>query len=291
MAAGPTGGHMQQRDPDSVATRLRVAGGRLTADQLEALAGACRRFGQGYVHLTVRQAVEIPHVRRSEADALTEELAAAALRLGACGPRVRGVPACPALTCSHGVIDAQELAGALDERFFGRSAPHKFKLAVTGCPNGCVKPQENDVGVGGVRTADFHEDDCTACGACVDACPVPGVLALEGGALRVRLDGCIHCGDCVAACPTGAWEDTGPGYAVFVGGRMGRRPHLGERLPFVLRSAAAVVALVEQVLAWYQREGRTRERFADTIERVGPPALLAHLHAAGVAGEPAAAVV
>lgn len=295
-----TGGLMKQRDPGQVAARLRVVGGRLTADQLEAIAAACRRHGDGTVHLTVRQSVEIPHVPREAGDAVAADLAAAGLELGACGARVRGVPACPATGCAHGVVDAQALAQALDERFFGRDGlPHKFKLAVTGCPNGCAKPHENDVGVGGARPTAFHPEDCTACGACVDACPIPGLLALEDGALRVRTDprpgcegqpdGCIQCGDCVAACPTGAWEDTGPAFAVFVGGRMGRRPRLGERLPFVLRRGAEVVALVDRALAWYAREGRPRERFGDTIERLGLPALLAWLRPAGAGAEPAGA--
>lgn len=269
-AAHGTGGLMKQRDPDAVAARLRVVGGRLTAAQLEALADVCRRYGRGHVHLTVRQGVEVPHVPRTASGALEVELAAAGLALGACGPRVRTVPACPAENCSHGVVDSQALAQKIDARFFGRGdLPHKFKIAVSGCPNSCVKPQENDVGVGGAATQAFHEETCTACGLCVDACPVPGVLEIVDDALVCHGAACIHCGDCVAACPTGAWEDTGPGFAIFVGGRMGRRPRLGDRLPVVLRDVDAVVAVIERTLAWYAREGRPRERFGDTIDRVG----------------------
>ncbi|MBM7000477.1 4Fe-4S binding protein [bacterium] len=47
-------------------------------------------------------------------------------------------------------------------------------------------------------------DECVACGACVDACPM-GVLEIEEEvATVVDEDSCIACGSCVDACPSGA---------------------------------------------------------------------------------------
>jgi electron transfer flavoprotein alpha subunit len=44
----------------------------------------------------------------------------------------------------------------------------------------------------------FYSDKCTACGACMDACPF-GILRLEGGALSI-VEGCNLCGACVEVC-------------------------------------------------------------------------------------------
>ena len=52
---------------------------------------------------------------------------------------------------------------------------------------------------------EFHEDDCTGCGACVNVCP-SGALSMkdEGGKriLEIHWDICIFCGQCQANCLT-----------------------------------------------------------------------------------------
>ncbi|MEE8715523.1 MAG: 4Fe-4S binding protein [Coriobacteriales bacterium] len=51
---------------------------------------------------------------------------------------------------------------------------------------------------------DIDTDECTACGSCVDACPM-GVIEIEDEvATVVDEDSCIACGSCVDACPSGA---------------------------------------------------------------------------------------
>ena len=52
--------------------------------------------------------------------------------------------------------------------------PHKFKIAVGGCPNNCVKPDLNDLGIVGQLIPNFDEDECNGCKKCsvVTACPM-----------------------------------------------------------------------------------------------------------------------
>ena len=46
-------------------------------------------------------------------------------------------------------------------------------------------------------------DDCIACGACVEACPV-NAIAEGDGKYEINADECIECGACAEACPVDA---------------------------------------------------------------------------------------
>ena len=278
VATLKAGGLMKQKEPDLFSVRLRVVGGYMEAAQLEALAELARKYAHGHIHLTTRQGVEIPYVHFNDIERLREGLAQVGLEFGACGPRVRTITACQGGSCSHGLIDSQALARKIDERVFGRSGlPHKFKIGVTGCPNACIKPQENDLGIMGIVRKVFHEELCNRCGLCVLACPIPGTLELEGDQLLYREETCVHCGACIAACPTDAWKQVGTGYVIFVGGKMGKRPRLGDRLPIKIRDEEHLLQIVDQVIEWYATQGQPRERFGVTLDRIGVDALVAYL--------------
>ncbi|MBR3234811.1 MAG: 4Fe-4S binding protein [Atopobiaceae bacterium] len=51
----------------------------------------------------------------------------------------------------------------------------------------------------------INADECIACGACADGCPV-GVLEVDDVAVAANPDDCVGCGACVDACPVGAIE-------------------------------------------------------------------------------------
>ena len=54
----------------------------------------------------------------------------------------------------------------------------------------------------------YRRQNCRACGACRDACPV-GAVVFEDDWPRLDRDACTLCLECVAACPHGALEATG----------------------------------------------------------------------------------
>lgn len=264
------GGLMKQKEPDLFSVRLRVVGGFVTAAQLEKLAETARKYGSGHVHLTTRQGVEIPFVAFKDIERLREDLAEEELEFGACGPRVRTITACQGANCSHGLVDCMAIANVVDARVFGRAGlPHKFKIGITGCPNACIKPLENDLGIQGIILKTFHEKDCNGCGLCVQACPIPGALEVSDDHLIYSEELCVRCGSCIASCPSDAWERTGTGYAVYVGGKMGKRPILGRRLPHEPQTLDELLAIIDKSIEWYAERGEPRERFGDTIERVG----------------------
>lgn len=64
------GGFMRQKQKNHFSLRLRVVGGNLTAEQLAKIAEVAAQFGDGHVHLTSRQSVEIPFVKLEDIDAV-----------------------------------------------------------------------------------------------------------------------------------------------------------------------------------------------------------------------------
>ncbi len=281
LGAWKSAGWMKQKEPGLFAVRLRIVGGRLTAEHLEALSRIARRFGRGVVHLTARQGVELPYVRGGDRDALVAALAESGLAVGVCGPRLRTITACQGGICRHGRCDPQALAARFDEQFFGRPGlPHKFKIGLAGCANGCTKPLENDLGIAGAVENLWHPDLCTACGLCVEVCPSQS-LRQPAPDRPPQLDatGCVRCGRCVTVCPSGAWSEGRAGFLLYVGGMMGAVPHLGHRLGGMVLGEDRLLEIAERLVALYAAEGRPGERFARTVDRLG---LEAVRRAAGV---------
>lgn len=53
--------------------------------------------------------------------------------------------------------------------------------------------------------AKVNKDECTACGTCVEECPVEAiVISEEEGCAIVDEEECVDCGACEEACPTEA---------------------------------------------------------------------------------------
>ena len=170
-AALKKGGFMRQKQKGCFSLRIAVVGGNLTAENIKTVAEVAEKYGHGYVHMTSRQGIEIPFIKVEDINVVKEELAKGGVGTGVCGPRVRTITACQGSEiCPSGCIDTYTLAKELDERYFGRELPHKFKFGVTGCQNNCLKAEENDVGIKGGMTVECSHDDCIQCGVCVKAC-------------------------------------------------------------------------------------------------------------------------
>ena len=146
-------GWLLNKGGDTFSARVVTVNGKVTAEQMQALAAAARQFGHGEVVLTSRMSVEVPGVPASMIEPFEAALAAVGLSVGGTGPRVRPVVACKGTLCPHGLIDAFSLAEKIHRRFYegwhGVALPAKFKIGVGGCPNNCVKPTLNDIGIVG----------------------------------------------------------------------------------------------------------------------------------------------
>ncbi len=266
-----SGGLMKQKKRDLFSLRLRIVGGFVKSEQISKLSEIARKYGEGYIHLTTRQGIEIPNVNFKEFEKVKKELALVDLEMGASGQGVRTVTACQGKECSHGLIDCLALAKEIDKRYFGIGGhPHKFKIGITGCPNGCIKPQENDLGIMGRLRKNFVKENCNYCELCAQVCPVGAIeVDKENREIIFHENKCIGCGDCVYSCPTNAWQKRQEGYTIFVGGKMGKFPNLGEKVFDFVDTKEEVLEIIKKTLEFYKKYGKKGERFGNTLDRTG----------------------
>ncbi len=262
------GGFMRQKQKNNFSLRLRVVGGNLSAAQLAGIARVAEEYGDGHVHLTSRQSVEIPFIKLEDIDTVKAALAENDVEPGVCGPRVRTVTSCQGeAVCPSGCIDTYALAKELDDRYFARELPHKFKFGVTGCQNNCLKSEENDLGIkGGIRVS-WREDDCIGCGVCVKACR-QGAVELKDGKITVDDDKCNFCGRCCKSCPTDAW-DTVQGYIVSFGGLFGNSISKGYTIVPFIEDHDTLMRVCDAAIQFFDDNANAGERFKFTIDRVG----------------------
>ena len=262
--------------------RVITRNGRLTSSELSHIAEAARRFGSGIAAMTTRQTIEIQAIPYANIDALIAFLKEAGLAPGGTGPKVRPVVSCKGTTCVFGLIDTYALSLAIHERFYlgyrSVKLPHKFKIAVGGCPNNCVKPDLNDVGIVGQCIVTPDTSLCRACGNCkiISGCPMKSATLSDDKIAKG--DTCSSCGRCLGKCPFGVFEKAEVGYAVYIGGRWGKVGSRGIRLSRLAKSEEEVLSLVESIILFYRAEGKAGERLADTVARIGIEAVEAALY-------------
>lgn len=263
-------GVIPQKQKDYYVIRIKSVAGDMDAEYLRSVAGVSEKYADGKVHLSTRQGMEIHNIHVSKVIEARKELEEAGIELGACGPRVRGIMACPgAKTCRHGIIETKELAKELDKRYFREEAPGKFKIAVSGCPNDCSKPVENDVGIMGGVLPRWNKEKCIECGLCVNVCPTEAITSDEKGNYVLHVDKCILCGICINNCTGDAWEEEKKGYTLYLGGTMGKKPRLGTRAKVLIQSSEELFRYIDKALEFYRKHGRKKERFGYVMERIG----------------------
>ena len=139
-----------------------------------------------------------------------------------------------------------------------------------GCPNNCVKPNLNDLGIIGQRLPEIDLAKCKGCKVCQvqNNCPIK-VAQMVDGKIQIHLDECNHCGRCIGKCPFGAVNESLTGYKVYIGGRWGKKVAEGRALDRIFTSEEEVIDVVERAILFFRDEGISGERFADTIARLG----------------------
>lgn len=263
-----------KRYDDVFNVRVITRNGKLTSEEQIKVAEAAERFGSGEVTMTTRLTLEIQGVPYDNLDDIFAFLEEAGLETGGTGSKVRPVVSCKGTTCQYGLIDTFALSEKLHELYYigyhGVSLPHKFKIAVGGCPNNCVKPDLNDLGIIGQRVPEIDLSKCRGCKNCQveNSCPIK-VAKMVDGKIQIAPEACNHCGRCVDKCPFGAVNESTTGYKIYIGGRWGKKAAEGRALDKIFTSEEEVIDVVERAILFFRDEGISGERFADTIARLG----------------------
>lgn len=265
-------GFIPQRQPGRLIMRIRNRAGNITAADLRKVAYLAEQYGQGVVHVTTRQALEIPGVAVERFEQALKAIKEAGLLPAVCGPRIRPIAACPGTdACLYGLQNARLLAEALDKQWVGHDVPWKTKIAVSGCPNSCTKPQANDIGFKGVSEPQIDQAACIQCGLCIRRCPAK-CMEMQGQTLVIHYGQCLACGVCIGLCKKKALSVGRQGFHVYIGGKGGRYPRNGELFAMFVAANEAPPYL-QAILTTYQEVAEKGERLSAVVARLGLPAL------------------
>ena len=262
-----------KRYTDVFNVRVITRNGRITTDEVRAIAEAADRFGSGKVAMTSRLTIEVQGVPYDNIEPMMAFLKEYGLETGGTGPKVRPVVSCKGTTCQYGLIDTFSLSEKIHEKFYvgyhNVALPHKFKIAVGGCPNNCVKPELNDLSVIGQRYPTVDLEKCKGCKKCQveAACPIK-VAKVVDGKMVIDPTACNHCGRCKGKCLFDAISYV-DGYKVSIGGRWGKKTAAAHPLRYLFTTEEEVLDMVEKTICFFRDEGISGERFADTINRLG----------------------
>ena len=271
-------GFLLNRGTECFSGRLVAPAGIYSPEMLQAIAECAAAFGSGKVIFTARLNAEIVGIPFDKIPAAEAFMAERGLSFGGTGAKIRPVVACKGTTCVYGNIDTHAIAQTIYDTFYigmrDVKLPHKFKIGVGGCPNSCMKPSLNDVGVEGCKTFLFDADLCHGCASCAvsRACPSKAVTVIDGKAVTDESK-CTKCGVCVGKCPFGAVPKEAPSACrIYVGGTWGKKQRMGTRLSGIY-SVDDIPAVIEGVILWYKENGLAKERLGAAIDRIGIDAL------------------
>ena len=267
-------GFLSNKGTDNFSGRIITVNGKITAAQQQCIAEAAEKFGNGNITFTTRLTIEVQGIPYDKIEDFRAFLREAGLETGGTGSLVRPVVACKGTTCQYGLLDSFGLSEEIHHRFYEGyhtvRLPHKFKIAVGGCPNNCVKPDLNDLGIIGQRIPNLDPDECNGCKKCgvVQACPM-GAATLSDGVAEIDKSICNNCGRCVDKCHFDAMDGGTYGYKIYIGGRWGKKVAQGRALSKVFTDKDEAMAVIEKAILLFREQGKTGERFAKTIERLG----------------------
>lgn len=263
-------GFMPQIQKDHYSMRLKIVGGQIQTEQLLKVYEIAKKYGRDYIHMTSRQSIEIPFIRLEDVEIVKKELAKAGLQPGAGGPRIRTITACQgSAVCRSGLIDTTALAKEIDQKYYNREVPHKFKIGITGCRNNCLKAEENDIGIKGGMKPRWIENKCSFCGLCEGICREKSIIVdKQNHKLIFNENNCNFCGRCVKVCPANAWEGQS-GFIVFFGGLFGNRIAIGKQLMPIIYSTEMLYNVIDTTLLFFKSYGNQGERFGNTLDRAG----------------------
>lgn len=145
-------GNIQKDGTYSVVPRMW--GGVTTPTELRTIADVADRFNIPAMKVTGGQRIDLIGVAKEDLPKVWKDLNAGGLVSGhAYGKSLRTVKTCVGSSwCRFGTRDSMAMGVKLEKMTWGSWMPHKFKLAVSGCPRNCAEATIKDFGVVAVQS-------------------------------------------------------------------------------------------------------------------------------------------
>ena len=129
----------------------RMFGGVTTARDLRRIADVVDKYRIPTVKVTGGQRIDLLGVRKEDLPKVWKDLDMPSGH--AYAKALRTVKTCVGSEwCRFGVQDSTQMGIDLEQAFWKMAAPHKVKMAVSGCPRNCAESGIKDVGVIGVES-------------------------------------------------------------------------------------------------------------------------------------------
>jgi nitrite reductase (NADH) large subunit len=140
-------GNIQKDGSFSVVPRMW--GGLTNPKELRAIADVAEKFKVPEVKVTGGQRIDLFGVKKEDLPAMWADLSSAGFVSGhAYGKALRTVKTCVGSQwCRFGTQDSTGLGVRIERMTWGSWMPHKFKMAVSGCPRNCAEATIKDFGV------------------------------------------------------------------------------------------------------------------------------------------------
>ena len=127
----------------------RMWGGVTNASELRRIADVADKFKVPTVKVTGGQRIDLLGIKKEDLPEVWKDLGMPSGH--AYGKSIRTVKTCVGSEhCRFGTQLSMDMGVRLEKMLFGMYAPHKVKLAVSGCPRNCAEAGIKDVGVIGV---------------------------------------------------------------------------------------------------------------------------------------------
>lgn len=182
--------------------------------------------------------------------------------------------------CPNKTFEAVELVNTIEEIFKKEALlsflkqrvkgslkfHHEFRVTFAECPNACSQPQIKDIGIIGAIVPFVTHEECTECGACIEACKEKCIV-LNHNTKKPDIDfrACLYCGQCIKKCPTGTIQKKNKGFRIQLGGKLGRHPRLALELNGIF-SENQVIDIVKYCIRFYRDNSRHGERFSTLLD-------------------------
>lgn len=127
----------------------RMWGGLTNPKELRAIADVVEKYNAPMVKVTGGQRIDIFGIKKEDLPAVWADLNAAGMVSGhAYGKALRTVKTCVGSEwCRFGTQDSTGLGVKIEHMTWGSWMPHKFKIAVSGCPRNCAEATIKDFGI------------------------------------------------------------------------------------------------------------------------------------------------